>query len=147
MSASATRNPRRLLYVEDNPGDVFLVRTALKECKLDIDLAIVEDGVLALDYLRKQGRYQKVTTPHLVLLDLNLPKKSGEEVLVALKADPVLKMLPVIVFSSGVDPDLCVPVYRKQANSCVRKPNDLDDFTSAIQLICSYWFALASLPE
>jgi two-component system, chemotaxis family, response regulator Rcp1 len=139
--------PKRLLYVEDNPTDVFLVRKTLRENQIVVDLAVVEDGALALAYLRKEGKYREVTTPHLVLLDLNLPKKTGDEVLVAIKTDGKLKALPVVIFSSGADEQLCEPIYREYANSCIKKPLDLDGFSSAVQQICSYWFSLATLPD
>ena len=146
MLEPRSARPRRLLYVEDNLSDVFLVREALKECNINVDLATVADGRSALDYLRKLGRFAEAPTPDLVFLDLNLPGMTGDEVLLAIKSDPILKGLPVIVLTSAASQTICRPIYREYANTCVRKPLDWEEYTTVVNQICAYWFSLANLP-
>ena len=122
------------------------VREALKVTKLNIRLNVVEDGVKALAYLRKQGDFQDACTPDLMLLDLDFPSKPGKEVLAAIKSDPVLKGLPVIVFSSAAA-QACQAAYESHANCCVQKPTDYDLFLSTVNQIWDFWFSIVSLPN
>lgn len=145
----AGSSPRlfRLLYIEDNPSDVRLVREALRNFHPDVALTSVSSGPKGLAYLRRQDGYASARRPHLVLLDLNLPGMKGEEVLLAIKNDPNLKALPVVVFTSAASELTCKTIYHENANTCVEKPCDLDAFFGRIQLTCRYWFSVANLAE
>ena len=136
----------RLLYVEDSPSDVFLVQEALKNFRPSIELTVMDSGEKAISYLQQQNGYERVARPHLVLLDLNLPIMKGEEVLLTIKADPQLKAVPVVVFTSAANELTCKPIYHQNANTCVRKPADLDSFLDTVQQTCHYWFSIANLP-
>ncbi len=136
----------RLLYVEDSASDAFLVREALQNFEPPVALTVVDTGMKAISYLQQQNEYKGVGRPHLILLDLNLPGYSGEEVLLKIKADPQLKALPVVVFTSAANEFTCKPVYHHNANTCVRKPCDLDLFLDTVQQTCRYWFSIANLP-
>ncbi|MCL4119512.1 UNVERIFIED_CONTAM: hypothetical protein GTU68_014416, partial [Idotea baltica] len=136
-----------ILLVEDNPGDIRLTQEAFKEGNLNTNLNAVTDGVKALDYLYKRGEYANVSRPELILLDLNLPKKDGREVLEAIKGDEDLKTIPVIILttsSSDFDVNRC---YDLLANCFITKPIDFDSFMDVILSIESYWLKLASLPS
>lgn len=136
----------KILLVEDNPGDVRLTREALKDSKIHNSLETVEDGDQALDYLNKRGAYKNAPTPDLILLDLDLPKTSGREVLAKLKADPDLRRIPVVVLTvSRSDQDI-LRSYDLQANAYVTKPIDLDQFVHVIHSIEEFWFAIVKLP-
>ena len=137
----------RLLYVEDSPSDVFLVKEALKNFRLPVELTVLDRGPKALAYLRQINEYSEVARPHLVLLDLNLPIIKGEEVLLTIKADPQLKVLPVVVFTSAANELTCKPIYHQNANTCIRKPTDLDSFLDTVRQTCLYWFSIANLPN
>jgi chemotaxis family two-component system response regulator Rcp1 len=125
---------------------VLRVREALNITKLHIRLKVVEDGVKAIAYLRKQGDFQDARTPDLVLLDLDFPSRPGKELLAAIKSDPVLKSLPVVVFSSAAA-QACRAAYDSHANCCVQKPRDYDTFSSTVNQICDFWFSVAVLPR
>ena len=135
----------RILLVEDNPGDIRLTQEAFKESSLDIQMDVVTDGEMALDFLFKKGRYADATKPDVVLLDLNLPKKNGIEVLKEVKADETLKRIPVIVLTtSDADHDIS-KAYGLHANCYILKPVDFDDFAKVIRLIESFWFNAVQL--
>jgi chemotaxis family two-component system response regulator Rcp1 len=125
---------------------VVRVREALTHARLNIRLNVVENGMKALAYLRKQGGFQDAPTPDLLLLDLDFPSKPGKEVLAAIKSDPVLKGLPVIVFSSAAA-QACQAAYESHANCCIQKPSEYDTFISTVNQICHFWFSIASLPH
>lgn len=136
-----------ILLVEDNPGDIRLTQEAFKEGNLDTNLHAVTDGVKALDYLYNRGDYENAPRPDLILLDLNLPKKDGREVLEEIKSDPLLKTIPVIILttsSSDFDINRC---YDLLANCFITKPIDFDSFMDVILAIEDYWLKLASLPS
>jgi CheY-like chemotaxis protein len=135
----------RLLYVEDNPVDVSLVREALRECCPEVSMTTVDRGDRALAYLRQEGDYAHALRPHLVLLDLNLPVLSGEEVLLAIKSDRNLKAMPVVVFTSAANVHMCKSVYYENANTCIQKPHDWDGFLHTVELTCRYWSSVANL--
>src|SRR5918992_2845526 len=129
----------QVLLVEDNPGDVRLTKEALKEGKLLNQLTVVGDGVEALSFLRKEGKYADAIKPELILLDLNLPKKDGREVLAEIKADPNLRRIPVVVLTtSGAEQDI-LESYNLHANCYVKKPVDLDAFIDVVRSIDSFW--------
>ncbi|MBK8657582.1 MAG: response regulator [Bacteroidetes bacterium] len=135
----------RILLVEDNPGDIRLTQEALKESQLDIHLDVVSDGEQAIDFLNKRNKYAESTRPHIILLDLNLPKKNGIEVLKEIKVQDSLKSIPVIVLTtSDADHDIS-KAYSWHANCYILKPVDFDDFAKVIQLIELYWFNTVQL--
>jgi two-component system response regulator len=143
---SAKEKPRVLL-VEDNPGDIRLTQEALKESKMDVHLDVVSDGEQAIEFLMKRGKYIDAVRPHIVLLDLNLPKKNGIEVLKEVKAHESLKKIPVIVLTtSDADHDIS-KAYSLHANCYILKPVDFDDFAKAVRLIETYWFNSVQLPR
>jgi chemotaxis family two-component system response regulator Rcp1 len=138
--------PVEILLVEDNPGDVRLTREALKEGKVCNNLNVVDDGVKALAYLRREPPYEGSVRPDLVLLDLNLPRKDGREVLGEIKSDPSLRSLPVVVLtSSGAEQDI-LKAYDLHANCYVSKPVDLDQFITVVRSIEDFWFTIVKLP-
>jgi two-component system, chemotaxis family, response regulator Rcp1 len=134
-----------ILLVEDNPGDVRLVQEALDEGGETSTLHVAKDGVEALEYLRSQQRIND--TPAFILLDLNLPRKNGHEVLAEIKANPDLKRIPVIVLSSSSAEDDIVKAYNACANCYVVKPLDLDQFLKTVRRIVAYWGELVNLPS
>lgn len=135
----------RILLVEDNPGDIRLTQEALKESQMDIHLDVVTDGEQAVDFLFKRGKFTDSIRPHLILLDLNLPKKNGIEVLKEIKVDDSLKKIPVIVLTtSDADHDIN-KAYSLHANCYILKPVDFDDFARVIRLVESFWFNTAKL--
>jgi CheY-like chemotaxis protein len=136
-----------ILLVEDNPGDVRLTREAFSEGRLLNNLMVVNDGVEAMDYLRQQGKYGNSTRPDLILLDLNLPRKDGREVLAEIKADEQLRMIPVVVLTTSDAPDDVTGAYGSHANCYITKPVDLDQFLKVAQSIENFWLSLVRLPS
>lgn len=137
----------RILLVEDNPGDVRLVREALREGGRTSDLHVVDNGAKALAFLRREAGYEDAARPDLVLLDMNLPRVSGREVLREVKSDPRLKTIPVVVLTSSEAEAEIVRAYGLHANCYVTKPVDLDRFIAVIQAIETFWLTVASLPS
>jgi two-component system, chemotaxis family, response regulator Rcp1 len=135
-----------ILLVEDNPGDVRLTREALRECGVQNHLSVAGDGVEALAYLRREGAFHDAARPDVILLDLNLPRKDGREVLLEIKQDPELMSIPVVVLSSSQADDDIAGAYRLHANCYVTKPMDLDRFVSVVRSIENFWFLIAKLP-
>ena len=135
-----------ILMVEDNPGDVRLTREALKGGKVWNQLNVVEDGVAALDYLCQRAPYQQASRPDLVLLDLNLPKKDGREVLAAIKSDVSLKTIPVVILTTSQAEEDVLRAYNLNANCYVTKPVDFDQFTRIVQTIEQFWLTVVTLP-
>lgn len=135
-----------ILMVEDNPGDVRLTREALKDCKVLTHLHVVEDGVAALDFLHRRPPHEAAPRPDLVLLDLNLPRMDGREVLAAIKSDPVLKVIPVVVLTTSEAEEDVLRAYRLAANCYVTKPVDLHQFNRIVQAIENFWFTIVTLP-
>jgi len=141
-----TRNVVRLLLVEDDPGDVELTKASLELSKLALDIAVVNDGESAMAYLRKEGEYAGVQSPDVVLLDLNMPRMDGREVLKAMKADPVLKRIPVVVLTtSDADNDIAA-AYADGANCYVSKPMGLQQFSKVVHAVGDFWFTIVRLP-
>lgn len=137
----------RILLVEDNPGDIRLTQEALKESNLDIHLDVVSDGEQAVDFLTHKGKYADAVRPSIILLDLNLPKKNGIEVLREIKFNDALKKIPVIVLTtSDADHDIS-KAYGLHANCYILKPVDFDDFAKVIKLVEVYWFNTVKLPN
>jgi len=135
-----------ILLVEDNPGDVRLTREALKEGKVRNKLNVVMDGDAALAYLRREGDYASATRPDLILLDLNLPKRDGREVLAEIKKDPSLKRIPVVILTTSSAEKDVLQTYDLQANCYITKPVQLAEFLSVVKSIDDFWLALVRLP-
>ncbi len=135
-----------ILLVEDNPADVGLVEEAFREGKLNYDLRVADDGVKALRFLRRQGEYADAPTPDLVLLDLNLPKKDGREVLHEMKTEPELRKIPVIVLTTSEDEADVHRVYELYGNCYLTKPVDIDDFLRKVRSIEEFWLTFVRLP-
>lgn len=138
--------PIKILLVEDNLGDVRLTRESLSESRVANELSVVRDGVEALRYLRREGEYAGATRPDLILLDLNLPRKSGQEVLAEIKGDPTLSAIPVVVLTSSSAEEDIARSYRLLANAYVTKPVDLEQFIRAVQAIEEFWLTIVKLP-
>jgi two-component system, chemotaxis family, response regulator Rcp1 len=142
-----TNSARRmsLLLVEDNPGDVDLVAEAVRHFPCDVSVA--RDGVEAMEFLRREGRHSGARQPDLVLLDLNLPKLSGREVLARVKEDPALKHVPIVILSSSHAERDLMDAYRLHANCFVTKPVDLDQFLAAVGAVAQFWLGVVKLPS
>jgi chemotaxis family two-component system response regulator Rcp1 len=146
MSSPPTSTPIEVLLVEDNPGDVRLTREALKEGKVCNHLSVAVDGVEALAFLRREGRYAGAPRPDVILLDLNLPRKDGREVLEEIKADPALRSIPVVVLTTSEAERDIAGAYALHANCYITKPVDLDQFITVVRSIESFWFSIVKLP-
>jgi CheY-like chemotaxis protein len=146
MSSHTTGKPIEILLVEDNPADVRLTMEALKEDKVLNHLSVAMDGVEALAFLRHEGHYAGAPRPDLVLLDLNLPRKDGREVLAEIKRDPDLRRIPVVVLTTSQAEQDIVKSYDLYANCYVTKPVDLHQFISAVKSIEGFWFTVVKLP-
>ena len=138
--------PAQILLVEDNPGDVRLTEEAFKQGRIENDLHVVSDGNEALEYLYRRGEYEDAPRPDLILLDLNLPRKDGEDVLEELKGDPELRSIPVIVLTSSRAEEDVVRSYELHANAYLTKPVDPDDFIETVRAFEKFWFSVVRLP-
>ncbi|HWF61175.1 MAG TPA: response regulator [Nitrospira sp.] len=139
--------PVEILLVEDNPGDVRLTKEALKEAKVINHLTVLKDGVEALTFLRREGQYANAPRPHLILLDLNLPKKDGREVLAEIKDDEKLKRIPVVVLTTSQNEQDVLKTYNLHANCYVTKPVDLEQFITVVKSIEDFWLGIVVLPK
>lgn len=146
MNPRPATQPIEVLLVEDNPGDVRLTREALRDGKVHNNLSVVPDGVEALAFLRRQGKYADAPRPDLILLDLNLPKKDGREVLEDIKTDPALQRIPVVVLTSSEAERDIAQAYALHANCYITKPVDLDQFITVVKSIEDFWFTIVKLP-
>jgi chemotaxis family two-component system response regulator Rcp1 len=146
MTTEMQTRPAELLLVEDNPGDVRLTIEALKEGKVINNLTVVKDGEEAIAVLRRQGQYANAPRPDLILLDLNLPRKGGLEVLAEIKGDSELKRIPVVVLTTSQAEQDVLRTYTLHANCYIVKPVDLNQFMNVVQSIRSFWLALVMLP-
>ena len=147
MSVAEVMKPVEILLVEDNPGDVRLTKEALKEAKVINHLTVLKDGVEALAFLRRQDPYDNAVAPHLILLDLNLPRKDGREVLAEIKADDKLKRIPVVVLTTSQDEQDVFKSYNLHANCYVTKPVDLEQFMTVVKSIEDFWLGIVMLPK
>ena len=138
--------PIEILLVEDNPGDMRLTKEALKEGKVYNNLHWAKDGVEALEFLRRDGKHAKAPRPDIILLDLNLPKKDGREVLSVIKNDDQLKHIPVVVLTTSKAEEDIVRSYNLHANCYVTKPVDLEKFISVVHAIDRFWLTVVTLP-
>jgi CheY-like chemotaxis protein len=146
MTTDRMPRPLEILLVEDNPGDVRLTLEAFKEGRVMNRLSVVEDGVRALDFLRRINGYEDAPRPDLVLLDLNLPRKDGREVLAEIKADPALCTTPIVVLTTSKSDEDVLRAYSLHANCYITKPVDLDRFLAVVRSIESFWLSLVRLP-
>ena len=143
---SKLSEPINILLVEDNPGDIRLTLEALKEAKVRNKLHVVEDGVEAMAFLRHEGEYAKVPHPDLILLDLNLPKKDGREVLAEVKSDEDLRRIPVVVLTISEAEEDVLKTYNLHANCYITKPVNLDKFLKVVKSIEDFWLTIVKLP-
>ena len=135
-----------VLLAEDNPGDVRLTRDALRQGNVRMNLSVVGDGAEAMAFLRREGSYATAARPSLVLLDLNMPRMDGREVLVAMKKDPNLACIPVVVFTSSEADEDVVQSYKLHASGFVSKPTFVEQYTKAVRSIEDFWLRVAKLP-
>lgn len=146
MTMANSNSPVEILLVEDNPGDERLTREALKEGKVYSNLHWVKDGVAAMQFLRRQGDYSGAPRPDIILLDLNLPKKDGREVLQDIKNDEELKRIPVVVLTTSKAEEDVLRTYNLHANCFVTKPVDLEKFIVVVKSIDAFWLTVVTLP-
>ena len=145
MNKDATR-PIEILLVEDSPSDTELTVEALKDFKVRNNINIVEDGVQAMQFLRRQGLYEQAPRPDLIMLDLNLPRKDGREVLAEIKADEHLKTIPVVVLTTSHAEQDILRSYQLNANCYINKPVDFNQFLEVVRSIESFWLYVVTLP-
>jgi two-component system, chemotaxis family, response regulator Rcp1 len=136
-----------ILLVEDNPGDIRLTREVLREGRINNRISVVTDGEMALDFLHKRKGFADAVTPDLILLDLNLPKLSGREVLEAVKSDPGLKHIPVIILTTSKAEEDILRSYQHHANCYITKPVDFDQFTVVVKKLEDFWFTIVKIPH
>jgi chemotaxis family two-component system response regulator Rcp1 len=140
-------NTLHVLLVEDSPGDIRLTREAFRAANTDIKLSVVTDGLEAMAFLRREGTYTGALRPDLILLDLNMPRMSGSEVLTRLKADDNLKTIPIVILTTSSSEGDIVKSYQLSANCYLCKPVDLDKFESLVQSINDFWLRNVKLPQ
>lgn len=145
MEACETKGVQ-ILLVEDNPGDIRLTQEVLKDGKICNNLSIVMDGEEAMSFLKKTDKYKDAVTPDIILLDLNLPKKDGRQVLAEIKSDPVLKIIPVIVLTTSSAEQDILNTYANHANAYITKPVDFDQFINVIRNFENFWLTIVKLP-
>ncbi len=138
--------PIEILLVEDSPSDTELTKEALKRGKILNNLNCVEDGVEAIDYLRQKGRFVQATRPDLIMLDLNLPRKDGREVLREIKTDPSLRLIPIIVLTTSRSDKDILQSYQLNANCYITKPVDFKQFIDVVKTIEKFWLTVVTLP-
>jgi chemotaxis family two-component system response regulator Rcp1 len=139
--------PIEVLLVEDSPGDVRLTREALKDAKVEISLHVASDGIEAMAILRREGPYEHAPRPDLILLDLNLPKKDGREVLKEIKESTTLKSIPVVILTTSAYKEDVLDSYRLHANCYITKPVDLEGFLTVVRSIDNFWLSIVKLPR
>lgn len=147
MNVDQPALPVDILLVEDNPGDVRLTKELLKDSKIHNNLTVIDNGEDALLYLRREAKYRNATHPDLILLDLNLPRKNGSEVLASIKNDPQLRRIPVVVLTSSKAEEDVVRTYDLHANCYISKPVGLEQFAAVVRAIDDFWLAIVKLPE
>jgi CheY-like chemotaxis protein len=146
MSDGPKCGPIEILLVEDNPGDVRLTIEALKEGKVANKINVAADGIEAMAFLRREGKYKNAPKPDLILLDLNLPKKNGREVLAEIKENSHLRCIPVVILTSSQAEKDIVTTYNLHANCYITKPVDFDQFINVVKSIEDFWFSVVKLP-
>jgi two-component system, chemotaxis family, response regulator Rcp1 len=146
QSSFTPGKPIEILLVEDNPGDARLMIEALKESRVLTHLNVAQDGVEALSFLRQEGQYASIARPDLIMLDLNLPKKDGREVLAEIKADERLKTIPVVILTTSNAEQDIVKSYNLHANCYITKPVELEQFITVLRAIEDFWLTIVKLP-
>jgi chemotaxis family two-component system response regulator Rcp1 len=146
MTERFRTRPIEILLVEDNQGDVRLTREALQEGKVLNRMSDVGDGVLAMEFLRHEGKYSRSPHPDIILLDLNLPRKDGRELLAEIKMDPNLRRIPVVILTTSKSEEDILMSYDLHANCFITKPVDLDQFIKVIKSVEEFWFTIVRLP-
>jgi len=146
MAETRVGKPVEILLVEDNPGDVDLAKAALEDSKVRNALHVVNDGEEAMTFLRRRGKHKDAPRPDLVLLDLNLPKKDGREVLNEIKSDPDLMRIPVVILTISKDEEDILKSYNLHANCFITKPIDLSQFVKVVKAIEDFWLTIVKLP-
>jgi CheY-like chemotaxis protein len=146
-AANPATRPVELLLVEDNPGDIRLTQEALRSGQVQVNLNIARDGVEALDFLRQRAKFQSAPKPDLILLDLNLPRKNGREVLSEIKSDPELRRIPVLIMTTSRAEQDVNRAYNLNANCYITKPMDLDEFLRIVKSIEEFWLKTVTLPR
>jgi len=146
MNAITDGRPIEILLAEDSATDVMLAEEALEEAKMRNNLHVVKDGVETMAFLRKEGKYADAPRPDLILLDLNMPRKDGREVLAEVKADESLRMIPVVVLTTSDAQEDVHKVYELHANCCIKKPVDFEQFANVVRAIDKFWFTVVTLP-
>jgi two-component system, chemotaxis family, response regulator Rcp1 len=136
-----------ILLVEDSPGDVRLTREALKDAKMYINLHVASDGIEALAFLNREGEYADVPRPDLILLDLNLPRKDGRQVLEEIKENPALMTIPIVILTTSASEEDILRSYQLHANCYITKPVDLDGFLKVVKSIDNFWLSIVKLPR
>jgi chemotaxis family two-component system response regulator Rcp1 len=136
-----------ILLVEDSPGDVRLTREALKDAKVYINLHVASDGIEAMAFLNREGEYAHAPRPDLILLDLNLPRKDGRQVLEEIKESPSLKRIPVVILTTSSSDEDVMRSYQFHANCYISKPVDLDGFLKVVRSIDNFWLSIVKLPH
>jgi chemotaxis family two-component system response regulator Rcp1 len=146
MNLEENGTPIQILLVEDSPGDVRLTQEALRDAKVQNILNIATDGMDAIAFLWQRGKHANAPRPDLILLDLNLPKKGGREILAEIKQDPSLKSIPVVVLTTSAAEEDILRSYQLHANCYITKPVDLDQFLKVVKTIDNFWLAIVKLP-
>lgn len=139
--------PIEILLVEDNPGDVLLTREALEESKVLNNLHVVNDGDEALEFLYQKGKYADAPQPDLILLDLNLPRRDGREVLAEIKEDSRLRVIPIVILTTSTSEEDILNTYELHANCYITKPLDLHQFVKVVKSVEDFWFSIVTLPK
>lgn len=139
-------NPIRILLVEDNPADVVLIKQAFSEVEIPHQLSVCRDGQEGLEYLRKENSFQNAETPDLVLLDINMPRLNGLELLEIIKTDDIMGVIPVVILTTSESEEDILKSYQLHVSSYIRKPVEFSEFLSAIQQIQEYWFSIVKYP-
>ncbi len=147
MSSHSNGRLVEILLVEDNPGDVRLTKEAMREGKIRNNLSVASDGVEAMAFLRREGKYADAPRPDVVLLDLNLPKKDGRAVLKEIKEDPNLRRIPVVILTSSKADEDVLNSYDLHANCYVTKPGDLEQFIEVVKSVEGFWLQIVKLPK
>jgi len=146
MNTSIASRPIVILMVEDNPTDILIAKEGLLSAKMLNTLHVADDGIEAMKFLRQQGKYAGAPRPDLILLDLNMPRKNGQEVLAEIKADDNLRNIPVVVLTTSMAEKDITKSYGLHANCYITKPVDFDQFVNVVQTIQDFWFSVVTLP-
>jgi chemotaxis family two-component system response regulator Rcp1 len=146
MDPESIPRPMEILLVEDSPTDALMAKIALTRLQERINVHMVEDGIEAEDFLHRRGQYAEAPRPDLILLDLNLPRKDGRELLTEIKADDRLKSIPVVILTTSKSEDDILEVYELHASSYIVKPVDYPQFAEVVRIIDRYWFTVVTLP-